>query len=152
MEWIIYSSSDLNFYTKPRYYLEERKTQNFTAAIVLSTVQCPVKDWNHIPESIEVCWERTECASHWFAGPHSDTWIDSWHSQLEIQPVFRWIHRRIIMRIVISNGKSISWVDAFMVFAKHIGAYGDSLQLASAGIQRPRVRYCIHINRSEITF
>ena len=57
-----------------------------------------------------------------------------------------------IMRIVISNGKSISWVDAFMVFAKHIDAYGDSLQLASAGIQRPRVRYCIHINHSKITF
>lgn len=59
MEWIIYSYSDLNFYTKLRYYLEQRKTQNFTAAIVLSIVQCPVKDWNHILESIEsysVCW------------------------------------------------------------------------------------------------
>jgi hypothetical protein len=45
-----------------------------------------------------------------------------------------------IIRAVISNDKNISWMDAIMLFTKHMDAHVESFQLVFTENQRPSVR------------
>lgn len=45
-----------------------------------------------------------------------------------------------IIRIIISNVKTISWMDASMLFTKHLNAHVDSIQLVFTENYRPNVR------------
>lgn len=45
-----------------------------------------------------------------------------------------------IIRIVISNDKTMSWMDVSMLFTKHINAHVDPIQLVFTENYRPSVR------------
>lgn len=44
------------------------------------------------------------------------------------------------MRIVIINGKAMSWMDVSRLFTKHINAHVDPIQLVLTENYRPSVR------------
>lgn len=50
------------------------------------------------------------------------------------------VSQKEIIRIVINNDKTISWMDASMLFTKHMNAHVDSIQLVFTENCRPSVR------------